>query len=349
MSFSLLTYVWLDINGNYCSNNLVINNISISSINEVKPRAIDFIVEKDGKKGTQSAILHPVKLYNNCFKPGKSSYLVLCNAQFSNENFDRKIYEKNLVLSAKQQFYLLNASGVLINLGNVTNDDYKKSIYQVIYKRGKKINKLIQYSDALEKNLLISGIRVLEINSTILSQIEVTVCEQSMALCDDIIMTRYIAKELATMLDLEAIFDNKIDHTVELNKSRCIFDFYTKEMMEEKKGYEYIQKIVANLKMNHSEYNDKCLVEGQVKKDFKLSVGHFDGSIRVPIQTFTNKRGSISDLRALSNCNPYRTVNNILKSIGFKSKEFYTVEDGLAEVSNKLSDMEKLSMYMKPY
>jgi hypothetical protein len=350
MSFSLLTYVWLDTNKEFCSNALIVRNNDITSINEVKPRAIDFIVEKDGKKGTQSAILHPIKLYNNCFKPGKNSYLVLCNAQFSNEDFDRKIYEMPFVLSAKQQFYLLNSDNKLINDKNITNkDDYKKSFHQVIYKSGRKNSDFLKYSDNLEKSLLIAGIRVLEINTTVLSQIELTICENDMTLCDDLIMTRYISQTLANGLGLNAIFDNKIENDVVLNKTKCIFDFYTKEMMEEKKGYKVIQQMVLLLKSHHSEYNHKCLVKGQDKSEFKMSIGHFTGSIRIPVQTFTNKRGSISDLRGLSNCNPYRVVNNILKSLGIKSKEFYTMEKGLEETTNILSDMENLSMFMAPY
>ena len=88
----------------------------------------------------------------------------------------------------------------------------------------------------------------MEINTTELSQVEVTICENGMSLCDDIIMTRYIAKSLANGLDLEAVFNNKINHDVTLNKTKCIFDFYTNEMMNKDNGYVYIQKLVAKLK-----------------------------------------------------------------------------------------------------
>ena len=70
-------------------------NLEITTVKQVKTRAIDFIMERDNSKGTQSVVLHPVKLYKNCFKPIKNSFFVLCNAQYSNEDFDRKIVEEN--------------------------------------------------------------------------------------------------------------------------------------------------------------------------------------------------------------------------------------------------------------
>jgi len=130
--------------------------------------------------------------------------------------------------------------------------------------------------------------------------------------------------------------------------TKCIFDFYTPGMME-KGGYEELQKLTKKLEENHDDYNKFCLVKGQDANEFKVSIGHFDGSIRVPVQTFTNKMGPINDLRALSNCNPYRVINNVYKSMDIKFKEFYTMEDGINEVSKILSDEEELNIYMKPY
>ena len=349
MSFSLLTYIWLDNHGEFSSNSLVMKGVDITHVRDVKTRAIDFIIERDGTKGTQSVVLHPIKLYNNCFKPSKNSYLVLCNAQYSNEDFDRKIYSEEMPLVARQQFYILGNDGKLLNDKNVSKTQYKKSIYEVMYKSGKKNNLLKNYCLNLEKHLLISGIRLLEMNSTILSQVEVSICENSMSLCDDILMTRYIASELATNMNLEANFNNVLDHHAEVKKLRCVFDFYTKEMTDKDSGLKSIEEIIEKLKENHNDYNDNCLVDGQTKIDFKKSVGHFDCSIRIPIQTYSNKGGSINDLRALSNCNPYRVVNNILKSLGFSSKEFYTLDEGLKEVQYALSEQEQEMIYMKPY
>ena len=87
MNCSLITYVWLDLNNEYCSSSLIARNLEISNIKEVKPRSIDFIINKDGKKGTQSAILHPIKLYKNCFKLIENSFLVVCGALFCLINF----------------------------------------------------------------------------------------------------------------------------------------------------------------------------------------------------------------------------------------------------------------------
>ena len=349
MNFSLCTYVWLNQDNEYCSSSLVARNIKISNIQEVKNRSIDFIVNKDGKKGTQSAILHPVKLYKNCFKPIENSFLILCNAQYSNEDFDRKVYEKEIVMGAKQQFYLLDTGETPINDKNIKKEDYKHSFNSVIYKSNPKTRELLNYTNALEKSLLISDIKILEINSTILSQIMVSICENGMALGDDIIMLRYIAIELANNMGFKAAFDNDFtDKICQLEKTKCIFDFYTPGMMEEG-GYEHLQKLTKKLEENHDDYNKNCLVEGQGSQEFKLSVGHFDGSIRVPVQTFSNKMGPINDLRAFSNCNPYKVINNIYKSMGIEFKEYYTMSDGLKEVSNILSDEEELSIYMKPY
>lgn len=347
--FSLLTYVWLDNQGEFSTNSLVMKGVEITHVRDVKTRALDFIIERDGKKGTQSVVLHPIKLYINCFKPQKNSFLVLCNAQYSNEDFDRKIYAKEMPLIARQQFYLTNDVGQLLNDENVNKNDYKKSIYEVMYKSGNKSNKFDNFCLNLERHLLISGIRLLELNGTILSQVEVSICENSMSLCDDILITRYISKKLANTMNLRAIFNNNLEHRTELSKLRCVFEFYTKEMAAKETGLKTIEKVIEKIKENNDDYNDSCLVEGQEKIIFKKSVGHFDCSIRIPIQTYSNKGGSINDLRALSNCNPYRAVNNLLKSLGFESKEFYTLDDGLKEVQNILSDQETEMIYMKPY
>lgn len=344
MSCSLITYVWLDQNNEYCSNSLIARNLEISNIKEVKTRSIDFIVTKDGKKGTQSAILHPIKLYKNCFKPIKNSFFVLCNAQYSNEDFDRKVYEKEIVMGAKQQFYLLDSDGKPINDKNIKEEEYKQSFFSVIYKSSPKTKELLNYTNALEKSLIFSDIKILEINSTILSQIMVSICENGMALGDDIIMMRYIALELANTMELKADFNNNST----LEKTKCIFDFYTPGMME-KGGYEHLQKLTKNLEENHDDYNKNCLVEGQSDIEFELSIGHFKGAIRVPVQTFSSKMGPINDMRALSNCNPYRVINNIYKSMGMEFKEFYTIDEGVNEVSKILSDEEELNIYMKPY
>jgi len=346
MNCSLCTYVWLNQDNKYCSSSLVVRNLEITNIKEVKTRSIDFIVTKDGKKGTQSAILHPIKLYKNCFKPIDNSFFILCNAQYSNEDFDRKVYEKEIVMGAKQQFYLLNSDGKPINDKNIKEEDYTQSFHCVIYKSSPKVHALLNYTNALEKSLIISDIKILEINSTILSQIMVSICENGMTLGDDIIMMRYIAKELANTMQLKAVFNNQFDDKKE--KTKCIFDFYKPGMME-KGGYEELQKLTKKLEENHDDYNKYCLVEGQHAKEFKLSIGHFDGSIRIPIQTYSSKMGSINDLRALSNCNPYRVINNIYKSMGIEFKEFYSLDEGVNEVSKILSDEEELNIYMKPY
>jgi len=344
---SLITYVWLNPNNEYCSSSLIARNLEISNIKEVKPRSIDFIINKDGKKGTQSAILHPIKLYKNCFKLIENSFFVLCNAQYSNEDFDRKVYEKEIVMGAKQQFYLLDGDGKPINDKNIKEDDYKQPFHSVIYKSSPKTHKLLNYTNALEKLLIISDIKILEINSTILSQIMVSICENGMALGDDIIMLRYIALELANTMELKAVFDNNLEG--EKQNTKCIFDFYTPEMMKKEGGYEHLQKLTKKLEENHDDYNKYCLVKGQSSQKFKLSIGHFDDSIRIPVQTYTSKMGPINDLRALSNCNPYRVINNIYKSMGIEFKEYYKMTEGINEVSKILSDEEELSIYMKPY
>ena len=346
MNFSLCTYVWLNQDNEYCSTSLVARNIEITNIKEVNPRSIDFIVMKDGKKGTQSAILHPIKLYKNCFKTIKNSFFILCNAQYSNEDFDRKVYAKEIVMGAKQQFYLLDSDGKPVNDKNIKQEEYTQSFHSVIYKSSPKVHELLNYTNTLEKLLLLSDIKILEINSTILSQITVSICENGMALGDDILMLRYIAKELANTMELKAVFDNNFD--VEKNNTKCTFEFYTPQMMEEG-GYEHLQNLTKKLEENHADYNNNCLVEGQVAQEFKLSIGHFDGSIRVPVQTFSNKMGPIDDLRALSNCNPYKVINNIYKSMDIEFKEFYTMSEGLNKVSKILSDEEELNIYMKPY
>jgi len=346
MESTLLTYVWLDKQDNFNSTSLVLRNLKITNIKEINPRAIDFIINDNGKHGTQSAVLHPVKLYKNCFKPNKNSFLVLCNAQFSNEDFDRNVFEKEVVFGVKQQFYLTDNDFKPINDNNVTSEDYDLPLYNIIYKSHPKNKILLNYTAHLEKLLIGAEIKLLEVNSTILSQIIISICESGSYLGDDIIMLRYIASELANTMDLKAVFNNNLDKKQD---TKCVFDYYTPEMMVKNTGYDALLELVKKIEENHENFNKNCLVEGQSPNKFKLSIGHFKGSIRIPIQTYSNKSGSINDMRSLSNCNPYKVINNIVNCMGIKSKKYY--DDGEANnILNKvISDEDELNIFMKPY
>ena len=91
MSFTLLNYFWQDREGKLYSKT-VVHNKKISVINEVNKQNLDYIVTKEGGKGTQSVLLHPIRLYNNPFKPMKNSFLVLCDAQFDDKDMDSVEY-----------------------------------------------------------------------------------------------------------------------------------------------------------------------------------------------------------------------------------------------------------------
>ena len=94
----------------------------------------------------------------------KNSFLVLCDAQFDDSDMDRQLYQREMPFSAAQQFYLLDSDKKPVNDRNVSKEDYKISLREIICLDEDICPEILQFSKNLEKLLLICGIRLNEIN-----------------------------------------------------------------------------------------------------------------------------------------------------------------------------------------
>ena len=109
----------------------------------------------------------------------------------------------------------------------------------------------------------------------------------------------------------------------DLNGSGCHFNFDTIEMREEN-GYDKIKVILKNMDRLHSEHmsaygegNELRMVgayETAKYDEFTYGVGSRNTSVRIPLNTFNNKRGYIEDRRPASNCDPYEVSSKLLES-----------------------------------
>ena len=91
----------------------------------------------------------------------------------------------------------------------------------------------------------------------------------------------------------------------------------------------------------------KSVVEMEKMYDFSHSVGHFDNNVRIPIQTFVNKKGNIQDHRPLSNCNPYKYINYLFDILNIKRKEFFSYENVVNEMSKESENDSEIKEFFK--
>ncbi len=344
MSFTLLNYFWQDQKGKLYSKT-VVHNKAVNKVQEINKQNLDYIVNKDGKKGTQSILLHPIRLYNNPFKPMKNSFLVLCDAQFDDKDMDRQLFQSELAFSAAQQFYLLDNEKKPVNDRNIKKEDYKKSLREVICLDEDICPEILQYSKNLEKLLLICGLKINEINYSKLSQFEIIISEESSKLGDDILTLRYIASKLANEMGLFINYSNNVDFE-NLEKTRCVFDFYTEEMSQ-KDGIKAIHNLINKMKENHDLYVNNCCFPEEDVPDFSHSVGHFENNVRIPVQTFVNKKGNLQDHRPLSNCNPYKYINYLFDMLNIQRKEFFSYNNVLGELKKEGENDEEIKKFFE--
>ena len=344
MSFTLLNYFWQDRRGKLYSKTVVHNKV-INHVQEVSKQNLDYVVNTDGRKGTQTILLHPIRLYNNPFKPMKNSFLVLCDAQFDDRDMDRQLFQQEIPFSAAQQFYLLDCEKKPVNDRNISKEDYKLALREVICLDENICPEILQFSKNLEKLLLICGVRLNEINYSKLSQFEVIISEEGSKLGDDILTLRYIASKLANEMGLFVNYSNNIGFE-NLEKTRCVFDFYTDKMSQDG-GINEINRIINKMKENHNLYVMNCCFTDEEVPDFSHSVGHYENNVRIPIQTFVNKKGNLQDYRPLSNCNPYKYINYLFDILGIERKEFFNYDNVMSELKKESENDEEIKKFFE--
>ena len=101
------------------------------------------------------------------------------------------------------------------------------------------------------------------------------------------------------------------------------------------------------MKENHSHYVENCCFPEEEVPDFSHSVGHYKNNVRIPIQTFVNKKGNLQDCRPLSNCNPYKYINYLFDMLGIQRKEFFNYENVLGQLKKEKESDEEIKKFFE--
>ena len=151
---------------------------------------------------------------------------------------------------------------------------------------------------------------------------EIQICEYGILAADYLVLSRYIMERLGEKYNVKIDFRSK-PVKGDWNGSGCHTNFSTKDSRNDG-GYDYLLKYIENLDKNHKkditlygEDNNERLTglhETSTIDKFTYGIGSRNTSIRIPLNTFNNKKGYIEDRRPSSSCDPYIVTSTLLNT-----------------------------------
>ena len=329
----ILEYIWLDSEQKCRSKTKILKNsrnIDFTNMKTVPEWNYDGSSTGQATTEDSEVILRPVKVVKDPFrkdiKCDGSCWLVLCDTynkdgtpnKFNTRHNANKIFSYNSqyapMFGLEQEFFLstLDDSGnkvpVCFGLDMIVKE-------QGDYYCGVGFNNAIG-RDVIENvlnNLMYSDIPITGLNAEVApSQWEFQVCSTGIDAADSLVLLRYICNR--TIEENECIMDLTAKPVGDINGSGCHVNFSTREMRDEN-GYDKIKEAIDNLSKNHqlhikhygagNELRLTGIHETSSIDKFSYGVGSRDTSIRIPHETFKNKRGYFEDRRPSSELDPY--------------------------------------------
>ena len=334
-----LEYIWLDNNGNCRSKTKI---LVIELFKELELSDIP-IWNYDGSSTNQAItedseiLLKPVKIIKDPFNryiEDYISYLVLCeiyikdniphpdNTRFNANELFNKHLEYEPMFGLEQEFFIstskLKNNDIEVPVVNslVNNLDNGSICYQEDYYCGIKGNNRLgkKYIDEILDNLLYSNLSITGMNAEVApSQWEFQVCTTGISAADELILLRYICNRTLDKYNLFMDIRAK-PMKGDWNGSGCHVNFSTKEMREEN-GYKKIEEAIERLSKKHIlhikhygiDNNERLTGNHETSSidKFSYGIGSRNTSIRIPNETYKNKKGYFEDRRPSSSLDPY--------------------------------------------
>ncbi|XP_067012589.2 glutamine synthetase 2 cytoplasmic isoform X2 [Anabrus simplex] len=331
------TYIWIDGTGEYVR----AKDRTLTSV----PKSLkDYpIWNYDGSSTYQSEgansdiYLHPVAVYNDPFRPGKQSSLVLCETYKYNkeptESNKRRVCAEAMERAAEHKpWFGIEQEYTLLDMDNrpfgwPTNGFPGP---QGPYYCGVGADRVYarEIVEAHYRACLYAGIDIAGTNAEVMpAQWEFQVGPgEGMKCADDLWVARYILHRIAEEYGIVVTLDPKpIPGNWNGSGAHCNFSTLA---MREDNGIIEIEKAIDKLSKQHVRHIQAYDPKGgqdNVRRltghhetssihDFSAGVANRGASIRIPRSVAEEKKGYLEDRRPSSNCDPYSVCNALVRT-----------------------------------
>lgn len=343
----VLEYVWLDAEKKFRSKS---RTLEVTGNDDLEVRNLPHWTYDGSSTGQASGknseiVLKPVRLFNCPFR-GNNAFLILCDTYSSagepTESNTRSqanaVFETGLEeepwFGLEQEYFMFDK-----NTGKPVGwprDGFPEG--QGKYYCGVGSGRVFgrKVADLHYKLCLGAGVNVGGINAEVAPgqwEFQVGPCTGIEA-GDHMLMARYILERVAELSNTEINYDPK-PFPGDWNGSGCHTNFSTLNMRRgtsQKTGLDYINDAVSALGTNHKQHmlvygqgNDRRMTgrhETASFDTFTSGVADRGASVRIPLDTYKDKKGYFEDRRPASNCDPYSVTSQI-----FETVLTYQVED----------------------
>ena len=335
-------YIWCDSNNGlrsktkYFTLDTTKNNVKSTTIASFPDWNYDGSSTGQATTENSEVLLRPVSFVKDFIRKkhitNVECYLVLCETYSDNEPLEsnsrfsaNKLFSENLKFEPKfgleLEFFLMQNSKPL----GIPNYPEQLPPPQGNYYCGIGTNNAIgrRFIEEVLTICSLTNLSITGLNAEVApGQWEFQVCDVGIEACDQFIFLRYIMERLGEDYDLSINYEPKPIEG-DWNGSGCHINFSTKQMRETD-GLTHIMNAINKLEKKHKEHmevygkNNNQRLTGHHEtanyETFSHGVADRGKSIRIPTNTFNNKKGYFEDRRPASNIDPYLACIKIFET-----------------------------------